>query len=408
MNIRKVFGRNSREALREVKRLLGAEAAVLSNRTVEGGVEIMAMAAEDVPDATETRTTAAPQDATRIREALQPTDQEPSPSVPQPAVEPMVQTLLKELAMMRASIEQQIEGLAWGETLRRDPARMIHLRMLLQAGMSPALSRKIMDRLPTGLNAADGAEWVQTAIAHNLPVAAADEMITSGGVYALMGPTGVGKTTTTAKLAARCVVRHGAASIALLTTDSYRIGGQEQLRIYGRILGVSVHAVHDGADFQRTLGELKSKHLVLIDTVGVGQRDQMVGEQLSLLDGGNARRMLLLNATSSSQTLDDVILAYKGSGLHGCIISKLDEAVNVGPVLDAVIRHRIPLHYVANGQRVPEDLQVAQRDYLARRAFKAVPDNAVHALNDEEFSLVMNCAARVSAVSARREGASLA
>ncbi|CAG4882166.1 Flagellar biosynthesis protein FlhF [Georgfuchsia toluolica] len=408
MNIRKVFGTNSREALREVKRLLGAEAAVLSNRTVEGGVEIVAMAAGDIPDATETRTGVAPQDGVRIREVLRPAGQESSVSVQPPAAEALAQTLLKELAMMRATIEQQIEGLAWGEAQRRNPARMLQLRILLEAGLSPALSRKIMDHLPTGLSAGDGAEWVQTTIARNLPVAAADEMITAGGVYALMGPTGVGKTTTTAKLAARCVVRHGVESLALLTTDSYRVGGQEQLRIYGRILGVSVHAVHDGADFQRTLGELKSKHLVLIDTVGVGQRDQMVGEQLSLLEGGHARRLLLLNATSSSQTLDDVMLAYKGSGLYGCIISKLDEAVNVGPVLDTVIRHRMPLHYVANGQRVPEDLHVAQRDDLARRAFKAVPDNAVHALNDEEFSLVMNCAARNSATAARREGASLA
>ena len=410
MNIRKVFGRNSREALREVKRLLGAEAAVLSNRTVDGGVEITAMAAEDVPDAIETRTgnTAQAQDIVRRREAPKPADQEPSPAVQQSAAESMTQTLLKELASMRATIEQQIEGLAWGEAQRREPARMLRLRMLLQAGMSPALSRKIMDRLPTGLNAGDGAEWVLDAIARNLPLAATDEMITDGGVYALMGPTGVGKTTTTAKLAARCVVRHGAESIALLTTDSYRIGGQEQLRIYGRILGVSVHAVHDGADFQRTLGELKNKHLVLIDTVGVGQRDQMVGEQLSLLNSGNAKRLLLLNATSSSQTLDDVVLAYKGSGLHGCIISKIDEAVNIGPVLDTVIRHRIPLHYVANGQRVPEDLHAAHRDYLVRRAFKTMPENTAHTLNDEEFSLMMNRAARDSAAAIQREGASLA
>ncbi|MFY9329909.1 MAG: flagellar biosynthesis protein FlhF [Georgfuchsia sp.] len=409
MNIRKVFGRNSREALREVKRLLGAEAAVLSNRTVEGGVEITAMSADDIQDATETRTTAAPQDAIRVREALlRPGGQESSSSVQPPAEEPLAQTLLKEFAMMRATIEQQIESLAWGEEQRRNPTRMLQLRTLLQAGMSPALSRKIMDHLPTGLNAGDGAEWVRATLARNLPVAVTDEIITEGGVYALMGPTGVGKTTTTAKLAARCVVRHGAESLALLTTDSYRIGGQEQLRIYGRILGVTVHAVHDGADFQRTLGELKNKHLVLIDTVGVGQHDQMVGEQLSLLSSGNARRLLLLNATSSSQTLDDVVLAYKGSGLHGCIISKLDEAVNIGPVLDAVIRHRLSLHYVANGQRVPEDLHAAHRDYLVRRAFKAISGNSVHALNNEEFSLVMNCAARNTAAPAQREGVSLA
>ena len=406
MNIRKIFGKDSREALREVKRLLGPDAAVLSNRSVEGGVEITAIAAVDIPNAAESAIGNEVPAPDRKREVLRPAGQESGADVQAPVAEALTQTLLKELASMRSTIEQQIEGLAWGEAQRRDPARMALLRMLLQAGMSPALSRRIMDRLPAGLNAAAGAEWIQTAVARNLPLAATDEMINSGGVYALMGPTGVGNTTTTAKLAARCVVRHGADSLALLSTDSYRIGGQEQLRIYGRILGVTVHAVHDAADFQRTLSELSSKHLVLIDTVGVGQRDQMVGEQLSLLCAGNARRLLLLNATSSAQTLDDVVLAYKGAGLHGCIITKTDEAVHTGPVLDTAIRHRIALHYVANGQRVPEDLHAAHREFLIRTAFKTVRDNPVHTLNVDEFSLMMNRAGNMNHDQPMRAGAS--
>ncbi len=391
MNIRKIFGKTSREALFEVKRLLGPDAAVLSNRSVEGGVEIMAMAADDIPPA-ESRP--AVRDAPIAVEAI---PQPPKSAAQPPLAESMVQTILSEIAAMRTDIEQQLDGLAWGEAQRRDPARMTLLRTLLQAGFSPALSRKIMDRLPTGLDASESNAWVQTAIARNLPIEPADAMITQGGVYALMGPTGVGKTTTTAKLAARCVVRHGAESLALLTTDSYRIGGQEQLRIYGRILGVSVHAVHDGADFKRALAELKNKHLVLIDTVGVGQRDQMVAEQVNLLCSGNARRLLLLNATCSGQTLDDVIQAYQGNGLHGCIVTKLDEAATIAPVLDAVVRHKLPLHYVANGQRVPEDLHIANRDVLVHRAFKPVADAAVHALDDMEFPLVMHGIDRAAA-----------
>lgn len=387
MNVRRFFGKNSREALQEVRRALGPDAAVLSNRSVDGGIEITAIAADEIPPA-------APQRPEPARPALaEPRHAAPlAPDMPlhSPGAEAMVRTLLNEIASMRSAIEQQLDGMAWGEAQRRDPARMSLLRQMLQAGFSPALARKVMDRLPPALGPTESRDWVQGAIARNLPVVAADDMVAQGGVYALMGPTGVGKTTTTAKLAARCVVRHGADSLALLTTDTYRIGGQEQLRIYGRILGVPVHAVHDEADLQRTLGELGNKHMVLIDTVGVSQRDQKVADQVSMLCGTEARRLLLLNATCSGPTLDDVIRAYQGKDLHGCILTKLDEAVNIGPVLDSVIRHRIPLHYVATGQRVPEDLHAANQDYLVHRAFKGAGESAVHELNENEFSMMMS------------------
>ena len=169
------------------------------------------------------------------------------------------------------------------------------------------------------------------------------DMLDAGGVFALMGPTGAGKTTTTAKLAARFVVRHGAEKLALLTTDSYRIGGHEQLRIYGKILGVTVHAVRDAADLRLALSELRNKHTVLIDTVGMSQRDQAVAEQVEMLcqAGKQIKRLLLLNATSHGDTLDEVVQAYQTRGLDGCILSKIDEAASLGPALDCAIRHQL-------------------------------------------------------------------
>ena len=220
-----------------------------------------------------------------------------------------------------------------------------------------------------------------------------DEIVDAGGAYALVGPTGVGKTTTTAKLAARCVVRHGADSVALLTTDGYRIGAHEQLRIYGRILGVQVHAVRDAADLRRTLAELSGKHLVLIDTIGMSQRDRLVGEQAAMLDGaGDVRRLLLVNATSRGDTLDDVVRAYgQGAqqGLAGAVLTKVDEAVSLAPAVDALIRHRLELHYVANGQRVPEDLHLPNRAYLLHRALKGLPENSPHHLIGDEAGLLL-------------------
>ncbi len=223
-----------------------------------------------------------------------------------------------------------------------------------------------------------------------------NEILEKGGVYALVGPTGVGKTTTTAKLAARCVMRHGPGKLALITTDGYRIGGYEQLRIYGKILGVMVHSVKDEADLRIALDELKGKHTVLIDTVGVGQRDKMVAEQIAMLSGAGSqvKRLLCLNATSTGETLNEVARSYMGEGLAGCILTKLDEAATIGSALDVTIRQKLNLYYVANGQRVPEDLHVANQQYLVDRAFKLKRETAPFQFNDAEFPLVMANTAR--------------
>ena len=220
------------------------------------------------------------------------------------------------------------------------------------------------------------------------------DIIDRGGVYAIVGPTGVGKTTTTAKLAARCVVRHGAENLALITTDSYRIGAHEQLRIYGRILGVTVHVVRDAADLRTTLRDLAGKHMVLIDTVGMSQRDQAVAEQAAMLNAaGEVRRLLLLNATARGDTLDDVVRAYAGKGmgpdLAGVVFTKVDEAASLAPVLDAAIRHELDVFYVANGQRVPEDLHLPNRAYLLHRALKELPDDSPHQLFGDEAGLLL-------------------
>ncbi|MDB5729308.1 MAG: flhF, partial [Noviherbaspirillum sp.] len=222
------------------------------------------------------------------------------------------------------------------------------------------------------------------------------ELLEKGGVFALVGPTGVGKTTTTAKLAARCVMRHGASKLALITTDGYRIGAFEQLRIYGKILGVMVHSVKDEADLRIALEELKGKHTVLIDTVGVGQRDKMVAEQVAMLSGAQTpvKRLLCLSATSTGETLNEVVRSYIGGGLAGCIMTKLDEAATIGNVLDVVIRRKLNLFYIANGQRVPEDLHIANPNYLIDRAFKLKRETAFFELQDGELPAVIANATR--------------
>ena len=296
--------------------------------------------------------------------------------------------MITELRSMRGLIEQRFGALAFMEKLQRHPRHAALTQKMLDAGFSPAMARKLAESLP-----AEGDEiaWAAGILERNLPTGEREAPLEDqGGVYALIGSTGVGKTTTTAKLAARCVVRYGAERVALLTTDSYRIGAHEQLRIYGRILGVPVHVIRDGDDLRHTLADLRQKHMVLIDTVGMNQRDRMVAEQAAMLmRAGDVNRLLLLNATSRGDTLDDVIRAYAGEDLAGCIVTKMDEAASLAPAIDTVVRHGLLLAYAANGQRVPEDLHLPNRNYLLHRAFKQPAAGSPHRLREAEVGMVL-------------------
>ncbi|WP_440966834.1 flagellar biosynthesis protein FlhF [Massilia sp. GER05] len=465
MNVKKFTAATSREALRKVREALGPDAVILSNRPVDGVVEILALDNDDVASlaspAPESEM-AAPRPNLRIQE---PTfdDFEPAPApapAPRPAARPAPRAfqeapaarqpmnslydmdepaapavaptyanrrapqaadvpafdmsamtammsaaiaqakesaaaemhgMMNEIRAMRGTMESQLAELSWGTTQQREPQKAAVLREMLAAGFSASLSRYLVDKLPAGKDAAESLRWVKTVLARNITTMAdEDAILDRGGVFALVGPTGVGKTTTTAKLAARCVMRHGPEKLALITTDAYRIGGHEQLRIYGKILGVMVHSVKDEADLRIALKELRNKHTVLIDTIGMSQRDQMVTEQVAMLteSGADVKRLLCLNATSTNETLNEVVRAYQGTGLAGAIMTKMDEAASIGNVLDVLVRQKLNLHYISNGQRVPEDLHLADRAMLVDRAFRTRRD-AASQIADADLPLMM-------------------
>ncbi|QAU34330.1 flagellar biosynthesis protein FlhF [Janthinobacterium sp. 17J80-10] len=420
MNVRKFTATTSREALRKVRDALGADAVILSNRSVDGMTEILALAPEDMsalaepvadlPAAAPAPTPAISQStlaalaprhlaennqAARLAESLS-AAREMNVAAEQSASSEMAK-MMAEIRAMRGMLESQLAEISFGSQQQREPAKSAVLREMLAAGFSASLGRFLTEKMPSGATVDSGMSWIRMILARNL--AALDnenDILDQGGVFALVGPTGVGKTTTTAKLAARCVMRHGAGKLALITTDGYRIGGYEQLRIYGKILGVMVHSVKDETDLKIALAELRSKHMVLIDTVGMSQRDQMVAEQIAMLSGTDThvKRLLCMSATSTGETLNEVVRAYQGGGLSGCIMTKLDEAATVGGVLDVAIRQKLKLYYVANGQRVPEDLHVANKDYLVDRAFKLKRETAPFQYQDSELPLVVANAAR--------------
>ena len=301
--------------------------------------------------------------------------------------------MMAEIRAMKALLQEQLAGAAWEETRRMQPARATALRKLMDAGFSALMSRKLSEKLPADSDAEAALRWLTDLLARNIPCAAGADIVEQGGTWALVGPTGVGKTTTAAKLAARCVMKFGAAKLGLITTDGYRIGAQDQLRIYGRILGVPVLVANDATELQQALDALGDKHLVLIDTTGMGQRDERVAEQHRMLSARGVKRLLLLNATSQGETLDEVVRAYAQASedaapLAGAILSKVDEAARLGAAVDVVVRHKLPLHYVTSGQRVPEDIHAANAQVLAHRSLRA-PANSVFAMNDDEVGLML-------------------
>ncbi len=439
--VKKFRAATTREALRMVRDALGANAIILSNRQVDGGVEIIAVADLDVaalsgqaePVEASPRLAAKPppapesppvtpfteyvaqreasvirsaRTASKHREVLRASAAQerpnssarPSSPAPKPAESNLTsEDLLREIRALRQILEDQLAAFAWGELASREPVRAELMKRLLAAGFSPALSRQLLADIPREQDTERASKWLKTLIAQNIVTPKEEEdILMRGGVYALVGPTGVGKTTTVAKLAARAVLRYGAAKVALVTTDTYRIGAQDQLRIYGRILGAPVFAVQDDNDLELTLSDVAHKHLVLIDTVGMSQRDKRVAEQVALLcgDARGVKRILLLAAPAQGITLEEVVRAYSGPGLIGCILTKIDEALSFGPCLDVVIRHQLTVHYVTNGQRVPEDLHTANAVYLVDRAFRLALADSPYTPLEGDYPVLMAAMSR--------------
>jgi flagellar biosynthesis protein FlhF len=393
MMVRKFYADSPREALRLVRDALGPNAMILSNRRTAAGVEIAAVAESEIASVTggmAMHAMTAPKPERRPAEMNVRAPVAPPPTPPSTA-EPAAYNLVQEVRILRSMLEGQLAAFAWHGMADREPAKIEVLRRLLAAGFSTGSARQCVERIAPGLDSARALRLIKMRLQQQLPLVPAGQTpVELGGVYALVGPTGVGKTTTVAKIAAECTLKLGAQRVALVTIDSYRIGAVDQLRIYGKILGAPVFAIKTEADLVLTLSELRTRHLVLIDTVGMSQRDQRITDQIALLAGNGKRvkRLLLLSAVAQANVLEDVVRAYRGDGLAGCILTKVDESLTLGGALDVLLRHKLPLHYVTNGQRVPEDLHRPNPLYLVERAFRAVSESGAHAPADADYPLI--------------------
>lgn len=281
-----------------------------------------------------------------------------------------LESMREEMMSIRRLLEHQVSGLMWQEVERREPLRAMLIKRLERMGLASELSDQLACYIPEDTPPAKAWKALLGLIADQITVTKTD-ILKRGGVVALLGPTGVGKTTTIAKLAARAAMEFGPDNVALVTTDTYRIGAHEQLAIYGRIMGCPVRVAKDSEELAEVIYQLRNRKLVLVDTAGMGQRDVRLSEQLDTLmqDSGSViSSYLVLPATAQRKVLQETIDHFKRIPLSGCILTKIDESLSLGEFINVIIQNVLPVAYVANGQRVPEDIVLAQPKYIVAKA----------------------------------------
>lgn len=447
MKVKRYLAPDMRRAIAQIREEMGVEAVILSNRTVEGGVEVVAAsmpgdisfsssgslrpnAAKPNESATKQASSSAQPDSVKLGEQVRAnakgtsaaqqtrdferlqreaehnastpflkTQKDQQMQVNKPAAEQEAAALLRaqeaalrveleqreqrersiaesremnrmrsELNGIRRLLEQRLSGMAWEQFARRTPIQASIWERLNAMGVPASLCKTLLDKLKPEMTTAEAWRFAIASLARQVPVAGTD-VAAKGGIFALLGPTGVGKTTTIGKLATRYVLEHGPESVALVTTDSFRVAAHEQLRTFGRILGVTVRVVDEGHSLPQILASLRHKSLVLIDTAGLHAKDPSLQFQLQTLRNcPEVQNLLVMACTSQSSVLANACRTYAPAGLSGCILSKLDEAGVMGEALALVIDNALPVVYETHGQNIPDDIKVAQAHNLVSKA----------------------------------------
>ena len=409
MQVKRFFAADMRQAMKLVRDELGADAAIIGNRRIAGGVELTAaldyklsalaprvpnIELEDELRKTQSRIVSAQAELSTRSEADAVTNRQLFAGLPLTASEPLVEprfdepprpaagtvaqpavdqrlfdSMRSELNGLRELLEVQLGSLAWTQLQGSKPAQANLWRRLQRIGLSGPLARELLDLTSEIREPRQAWRMLLAHLARKIQTPEI-EPLEEGGVIAMVGPAGMGKTTTLAKLAARYVLKYGAQSIALVSMDSFRIGAQEQLKTLGRILNVSVTQVDPGQSLAQALEPLLRKRVILIDTAGLQASDPALRLQLESLAGRGirARNYLVLATTSQKQVLTAAYHSYKRCGLAGCILTKLDETASLGEVLSLAISTELPVAYLTDGPRIPEDLHLPRRHQLVSRA----------------------------------------
>jgi flagellar biosynthesis protein FlhF len=391
-----------RQALAQVREALGPDAVILSSGRIGSDVEVVAAIDMEVAQAVASAPPAEVRHAellksrrssSQISESLAPTIaaakavQVPAPA-PAPAAAPAAtpipvpgqEALASEMKDMRRMLESQLATLAWNDLSRRSPMQAAMQKELAQIGITQDLANSLVRKIPRELSFSAARRFALATIARTLKVTG-DRWLEKGGIVAFAGPAGAGKTTLLAKLAARWVLRHGPRRVAIVSADAVRIGAHEQMHMLGRLLGITTHNVFDVSELPELLYELRGCQFIMIDTAGASPRDPELARRLRLLHQLQAsiETALVLPASTQAGAIDEVIQRFELARPSACVITKVDEAVSLGGVLSALVRHKLPVAYLSDGQRVPEDLSPARAHSMVSRAVEIASRNGASA-----------------------------
>ncbi len=435
MKIKRFVADDMRTALRKVSETLGSDAVILSNNRIDEGVEIVAAIDYDEslinePDSNsikkpnpfmhedealsrshiEKRNRQAALDdvrygrnipATELQKKISPftTNEFLNPAAVKPQAnehlwteEPVFMEMQSELKSLRGLLVNQLSGLSWGNEVHYHPLRARLLQRLMSLGLSPRLAKDIATKVDEEKDFEHNWRLALGELAHRIPVGE-NEIIEKGGVVALVGATGVGKTTTIAKLAARYTLKHGPHRVALITTDNYRVAAQEQLRSYARIMGIPLRVTGDADSLREALDNLHDKELILIDTAGMSQRDMMLNKQFAMLQTKglpHIKTYLTLATNCQRGVLTETGDKFKEMKLAGCILTKVDETISMGGALTVAIENDLAISYFCDGQQVPEDIHLARAHSIVSRSVSVMQHMAATSCYDETTSLTIS------------------
>ena len=404
MNIRRFVATDMRAALAAIRGELGADAVMLSSRKLPEGVEVIAAidyddsllgtagkSAQFAGGASDDLGVAQLDDYQRVAASPLAIEREITlAKTAAPAAESGASesSMAHEIKDLRRLLETQLTSLAWNDMNRQAPVRARLLRELSKLGVDSTLATELADEVPKDFGSQEAMRLIVRRFGERLPLVTWD-MAATGGIFAIVGPTGVGKTTSLAKIAARFVLRHSVDELGLVSTDTYRIGARQQLANFARILRAPMHVAESARDLRRVLEGFSNKKLVLIDTAGMSQRDVRLANQFTTLnvDGYDVRTVLAVSAGADRGCLVEAMNVFKAAKPEALIVTKLDEASALGGVLSLAIRNALPVAYLSDGQRVPEDLHCAgpKRFWLLHNALK-LSANASTAPDEHELA----------------------
>ena len=371
MKIKRFVAQDMRQALRMVREALGEDAVILSNKTVDGGVELTAaidLVDNISSDTVDQRIPSQSRAAARVNR----TGDTDRPRQQDDALEDM----RREMHNLRRWMQAELSGMSWYDLGQRAPHSQQLLSQLMALGVNAELARRLCERVRDIEDIEQAWRKALYFLASEIRICETD-VLEQGGVIALVGPTGVGKTTTIAKMAARYALRHGHRSVALITTDSFRIGARDQLQTYARILNVPVRTATTPEEMDESLNLLGDRRLILVDTAGMAAAHERVADQRETLAaaGRGLTTLLTLSATTEPAAIQRALRLFADFRPEACVLTKLDEAASLGGLLAALVQADLPTAFVTDGQRVPEDLQVARAHPLVTRAAELLAEN---------------------------------